>query len=122
MGHGRSDEALRRSLPLLCGSMATSSTHKVNTIGDEKPQESLAIVSHFNGDLDGNLKTPVMLSARPLDQSLPNVHPQISRKKGPRHSGIRTGSYRSLRMILEPIWEADFSTHYGLAKQKHMTL
>ena len=77
-------------------------------------------MSNFNGDLEGNLKSlREALKAKtfePLPVRRVYIPKPNSEKKRP--LGIPTLTDRivqeALRMILEPIWEADFSTHsYG---------
>jgi RNA-directed DNA polymerase len=77
------------------------------------------MMSNFKGDLDGNparlRETLQAQTVEPLPVSRVYI-PTANGKKRP--LGIHTMEDRivqeALRMILEPIWEADFSTHsYG---------
>jgi group II intron reverse transcriptase/maturase len=100
--------------------------HKVNSNqGRETAGIDWQSMSHFNGDLEGNLeRLRVMLKAKTFEP-LPvrRVYiPKANGKKGPLGiPGIRDRIVQeALRMILEPIWEADFSTHsYGFRPNRN---
>ena len=94
--------------------------HSVNTNqGRETAGIDGKTMSHFNGDLDGNLaRLREALKAKTFEpRPVRRVYiPKANGKKRP--LGIHTIEDRivqeALRMILEPIWEADFSTQsYG---------
>ena len=76
-------------------------------------------MSHFNGDLDGNLARLTTLLKTETFAPVPVRRMYIDKPNGgTRPLGIPTIRDRivqeGLRMILEPIWEADFSVHsYG---------
>jgi RNA-directed DNA polymerase len=94
--------------------------HAVNT---NQGRETAGIdgesMSNFNGNLDGNLETlRQLLKTRALEpQPVRRVYiPKSNGKQRPLGiPGIRDRIVQeALRMILEPIWEADFSRHsYG---------
>src|SRR5256712_11466510 len=94
--------------------------HAVNTNqGRETAGIDGKTMSHFNGDLEGNLaRLREALKAKTFEpQPVRRVYiPKANGKKRP--LGIATIDDRivqeALRMTLEPIWEADFSQHsYG---------
>jgi RNA-directed DNA polymerase len=94
--------------------------HKVNTNqGRETAGVDGESMSDFNGDLDGNLEAlRQLLKAKTFEpQPVRRVYiPKPNGKKRPLGiPGIRDRIVQeALRMILEPIWEADFSTQsYG---------
>jgi RNA-directed DNA polymerase len=94
--------------------------HKVNANqGRETAGIDGASMSNFNGDLEGNLeRLRVILKAKTFEP-LPVRRVYIPKANGKKRPlgipGIRDRMVQeALRMILEPIWEADFSTHsYG---------
>src|SRR2546427_8327248 len=94
--------------------------HSVNTNqGRETAGIDGKTMSHFNGDVDGNIKRlSEALKAKTFEpQPVRRVYiPKANGNKRP--LGIATIDDRivqeALRMALEPIWEGDFSTHsYG---------
>src|SRR6266851_2017082 len=94
--------------------------HKVNTNqGRETAGIDSESMSNFNGDLEGNLeRLREKLKAKTFEP-LPVRRVYIPKANGKKRPlgipGIRDRIVQeALRMILEPIWEADFSTHsYG---------
>ena len=94
--------------------------HAVNTNqGRETAGIDSETMSHFNGNLDGNLEElRRLLKTKSFEpQPVRRVYiPKTNGKKRPLGiPGIRDRIVQeALRMILEPIWEADFSRHsYG---------
>ena len=94
--------------------------HKVNSNqGRETAGIDGVSMSNFNGELDGNLeKLRQLLKAKTFEpQPVRRVYiPKANGKKRPLGiPGIRDRIVQeTLRMILEPIWEADFSQRsYG---------
>jgi RNA-directed DNA polymerase len=107
---------------LLCNAVwLRAAHHAVNTNqGRETAGIDGETMSNFNGDLEGNLKRlREQLKARtfePMPVKRVYIPKPNSEKKRP--LGLPTLLDRivqeALRMILEPIWEADFSIHsYG---------
>src|SRR5216684_7505467 len=94
--------------------------HKVNTNqGRETAGIDSESMSNFNGDLEGNLeRLREKLKAKTFEP-LPVRRVYIPKANGKKRPlgipGIRDRIVQeALRMILEPIWEADFSIHsYG---------
>jgi len=94
--------------------------HKVNSNqGRETAGIDWQSMSHFNGDLEGNLERLRMRLKAKTFEPLPVRRVYIPKAHGKKRPlgipGIRDRiGQEALRMILEPIWEADFSTHsYG---------
>ena len=94
--------------------------HKVNA---NQGRETAGIdgesMSNFNGDLEGNLKVLRELLKTKTFEPLPVRRVYIPKANGKLRPlgipGIRDRIVQeALRMVLEPIWEADFSIHsYG---------
>jgi len=106
---------------LLCNAIWLRVAHySVNT---NQGRETAGIdgesMSNFNGDLDGNLERLRQLLKAKTFQPLPVRRVYIPKANGKKRplgiAGIRDRIVQeALRMILEPIWEADFSRHsYG---------
>ena len=95
--------------------------HSVNTNqGRETAGVDGKTMSNFNGDLEGNLRHLQEILKAKMFEPMPvkRVYIPKPNKQEKRPLGIPTLRDRivqeALRMILEPIWEADFSTHsYG---------
>jgi RNA-directed DNA polymerase len=94
--------------------------HKVNSNqGRETAGVDGESMSNFNGDLDGNLEKLKQLLITKTFEPLPVRRVYIPKANGKKRPlgipGIRDRIVQeALRMILEPIWEADFSVHsYG---------
>jgi RNA-directed DNA polymerase len=115
------DEQYRELYHLLCNNVwLRVAHHRVNTNqGRETAGIDGVSMSHFNGNLDGNLEVlRELLTAKTFEpQPVRRVYiPKPTGKKRPLGiPGIRDRIVQeALRMILEPIWEADFSVHsYG---------
>src|SRR6266566_7362981 len=114
-------EQRRELYNLLCNEVwLRAAHHKVNSNqGRETAGVDGETMSNFNGDLDGNLeRLRQLLKAKVFEpQPVRRVYiPKADGKKRPLGiPGIRDRIVQeALRMILEPIWEADFSVHsYG---------
>ena len=94
--------------------------HAVNTNqGRETAGIDGKTMSHFNGDVEGNLQRLSEALRAKTFEPMPVRRAYIPKANGKKRPlGIATIDDRivqeALRMILEPIWEADFSTHsYG---------
>jgi retron-type reverse transcriptase len=114
-------EQRRELYNLLCNEVwLRAAHHKVNSNqGRETAGVDGETMSNFNGDLDGNLeRLRQLLKAKVFEpQPVRRVYiPKADGKKRPLGiPGIRDRIVQeALRMILEPIWEADFSQYsYG---------
>src|SRR5215510_2582246 len=114
-------EQRRELYNLLCNEVwLRAAHHKVNSNqGRETAGVDGETMSNFNGDLDGNLeRLRQLLKAKVFaPQPVRRVYiPKADGKKRPLGiAGIRDRIVQeALRMILEPIWEADFSQYsYG---------
>ena len=100
--------------------------HTVNTnAGRETAGIDGESMRHFNGDLEGNLEAlRQLLKAKSFEpQPVRRVYiPKPDGRKRPLGiAGIRDRIVQeALRMILEPIWEADFSVHsYGFRPNRN---
>jgi group II intron reverse transcriptase/maturase len=94
--------------------------HKVNSNqGRETAGVDEETMSNFNGDLDGNLERLRQLLKAKTFEPLPVRRVYIPKPNGKKRPlgipGIRDRIVQeALRMIMEPIWEADFSVRsYG---------
>jgi RNA-directed DNA polymerase len=94
--------------------------HSVNTNqGRETAGIDRKTMSNFNGDIDGNIKRLSEALKAKTFEPMPVRRVYIPKANGKKRPlGIPTIDDRivqeSLRMALEPIWEADFSIHsYG---------
>src|SRR5262245_65997005 len=92
--------------------------HKVNSNqGRETAGVDGESMSNFNGNLDGNLEVLKELLKAKTFEPMPVQRVYIPKANGKKRPlgipGIRDRIVQeALRMILEPIWEADFS-HYS---------
>jgi RNA-directed DNA polymerase len=94
--------------------------HAVNTNqGRETAGIDGKTMSHFNGDVEGNLQRLSEALRAKTFEPMPVRRASIPKANGKKRPlGIATIDDRivqeALRMILEPLWEADFSIHsYG---------
>ena len=91
--------------------------HSVNSNqGRETAGVDGKMMSHFNGDIDGNIKRLSEALKAKTFEPLPVRRVYIPKANGKKRPlGIPTIDDRivqeALRMILEPIWEATFSKH-----------
>ena len=114
-------EQRRELYNLLCSEIwLRVAHHKVNTNqGRETAGIDGVSMSDFNRDLAGNVETLRQLLKAKTFEPLPVRRVYIPKENGKKRPlgipGIRDRIVQeALRMILEPIWEADFSKHsYG---------
>ena len=115
-------EPRRELYNLLCHEVWLRVAH--HTVNSNRGRETAGIdgesMSQFNGDLDGNLERLRQLLQAKTFEPLPVRRVYIPKANGKKRplgiAGIRDRIVQeALRMILEPLWEADFSKHsYGL--------
>jgi RNA-directed DNA polymerase len=114
-------EPRRELYNLLCHEVWLRVAH--HTVNSNRGRETAGIdgesMSNFNGDLDGNLERLRQLLKAKTFEPLPVRRVYIPKANGKKRplgiAGIRDRIVQeALRMILEPLWEADFSRHsYG---------
>src|SRR6267143_2946150 len=114
-------EQRRELYNLLCEEIWLRVAH--HSVNSNQGRETAGVdsqsMSNFNGDLEGNLRLlrDQLITKTFEPQPVRRVYiPKANGKKRPLGiPGIRDRIVQeALRMILEPIWEADFSTHsYG---------
>jgi RNA-directed DNA polymerase len=100
--------------------------HKVNSnTGRETAGVDGEAMSNFNGNLEGNLEELRQLLKAKVFEPLPVRRVYIPKTNGKKRPlgipGIRDRIVQeALRMILEPIWEANFSKHsYGFRPNRN---
>src|SRR6267143_137496 len=105
---------------LLCNEVWLRVAH--HSINSNQGRETAGVdgesMSQFNGDLDGNLTRLRQLLKAGTFEPMPVRRVYIPKANGKKRplgiAGIRDRIVQeALRMIHEPIWEADFSRHSG---------
>ena len=114
-------EQYRELYHLLCNEVWLRVAH--HSVNSNQGRETAGVdgvsMSNFNGDLEGNLQRLKEALIAKTFEPLPVRRVYIPKANGKRRPlgipGIRDRIVQeALRMILEPIWEADFSVHsYG---------
>jgi RNA-directed DNA polymerase len=115
-------EQRRELYNLLCNAVWLRVAH--HSVNANQGRETAGIdgesMSHFNGNLEGNLEELRQLLKAQTFEPVPVKRVYIPKSDGKKQRPLGIPTIRdrivqeALRMILEPIWEADFSTHsYG---------
>ena len=120
------EDQYRELYHLLCNEVWLRVAH--HWVNSNQGRETAGVdsetMSNFNGNLDGNLEELRKLLREKAFEPMPVRRQYIPKPDGrKRPLGIPTIRDRivqeGLRMILEPIWEADFSVHsYGFRPKR----